>query len=225
MSCYLSCENIELKVGFHTLITNFSLILKPSQSIAITGSNGTGKTTLLRVLAGISKPHNGKVIAMEEQIYPNNETKHEHLSVFLSNIPSLLLDHCAIWNLEFFANSFGLKFSLEDYKHALKKVGLENRENQIARTLSTGQKRRLSLAGLILIKPNIILADEPTNGLDELGSNLCISIFEDLKQNNSSSIIVATHDKNIIDWCQEKISLENFIPSEKKLKSKIKVLL
>ena len=88
-------------------------------------------------------------------------------------------------------------------------MGLENRENQIARTLSTGQKRRLSLAGLILIKPNIILADEPTNGLDELGSNLCISIFEDLKQNNSSSIIVATHDKNIIDWCQEKISLEN----------------
>ena len=205
MSCYLSCENIELKVGYHTLISQFSLNIKSSSTLAITGSNGTGKTTLLRVLAGISKPHSGKVTIMEEQISPINNSKHEHLSVYLSNIPSLLLDHCVLWNLEFFSNSFGLKFSFEEYKNALKKVGLENRENQIARTLSTGQKRRLSLAGLFLMKPNIILADEPTNGLDDTGSSLCINIFEDLKNNFNTSIIVATHDKNIINWCQKEL--------------------
>ena len=225
MSCYLSCENIELKVGYHTLVSRFSLSVKSAQSVAITGSNGSGKTTLLRVLAGLSKPHSGKVTVMSEQISPNNETQHEHYCIFLSNIPSLLLDHCVLWNLEFFTNSYGLKFTIFEYQSALKKVGLENREYQVARTLSTGQKRRLSLASLILIKPNIILADEPTNGLDEIGTQLCLNNFEDLRIHNHSSIIVATHDKNVIDWCQEKISLENFIPIEKKLKSNIKVLL
>jgi ABC-type multidrug transport system ATPase subunit len=225
MSCYLSCENIELRAGYHTLISSFSLIVKASQSIAITGSNGCGKTSLLRVLAGLSRPHSGKIIVLDEQMYPSKETMHEHYSVFLSNIPSLLLDHSVLWNLEFYTQAYGLKFNDEDYKASLIKVGLHGREKQTARSLSTGQKRRLSLAGLVLIKPNIVLADEPTNGLDESGCNLCLSIFNELQSNNKTSIIVATHDQSIINWCQRNISLENYIPVEKKQKRNVKVLL
>ena len=225
MSCYLSCENIELKAGYQTLISAFSLNVQPSQSIAITGSNGCGKTSLLKVLAGLSRPHSGKISVLNEQLWPTNETLHEHYSVYLSNIPSLLLDQSVLWNLEFYTQAYGLKFNKIDYLNSLIKVGLQDREKQVTRSLSTGQKRRLSLAGLILIKPNIVLADEPTNGLDESGCNLCLNIFTELQSIHKSSIIVATHDQNIINWCQNKISLENYIPIAKKSKKNVKVLL
>jgi ABC-type multidrug transport system ATPase subunit len=225
MSCYLSCENIELKAGYHTLISSFSLFVKSSESIAITGSNGCGKTSLLRVLAGLSRPHSGKVVILNEQLWPLNKINHENYTIFLSNNPSLLLDHSVLWNLEFFTHAYGLKLTEEDYKSSLIKVGLQGREKQVARSLSTGQKRRLSLAGLILIKPNIILADEPTNGLDEIGCNLCINIFDELRYKNETSILVTTHDQNIINWCQNKISLEKFRPIEKKSKTNVKALL
>ncbi len=225
MSCYLSCENIELRAGYHTLISSFFLLVKSSESIAITGSNGCGKTSLLRVLAGISKPHSGKVFILNEQLWPSNEIIHENYSLFLSNIPSILLDHSVLWNLEFYTHTYGLKFCEENYKASLMKVGLQGREKQIARSLSTGQKRRLSLASLDLIKPNIVLADEPTNGLDGQGAKLCISIFNELQNNNNTSIIVATHDQSIINWCQKNVSLENYVPITKKSKTNVKVLL
>jgi ABC-type multidrug transport system ATPase subunit len=225
MSCYLSCENIEIKAGFNTLISSFSLDVCSSQSIAITGPNGCGKTSLLRVLAGLSKPHCGKIISMNEQLWPSNEIKHEHYSVFLSNIPSLLLDHSVLWNMEFYTQTYGLKFNIENYITALKKVGLEERLNQTTRTLSTGQKRRLSLAGLLLIKPNIILADEPTNGLDETGCALCLNIFNELQTNYNAAIIVATHDQKVINWCNQNINLEKYIPNAKKIKMNVKALL
>lgn len=225
MSCYLSCENIELRAGYHTLISSFSLVVKPSQSIAIIGSNGCGKTSLLRTLAGLSRPHSGKVMIMNEQLWPTNKAIHEYYSVFLSHIPSLLLDHSVLWNLEFYTQTYGLKFTNENYKDSLVKVGLQGREKQIARTLSTGQKRRLSLAAISLIKPNILLADEPTNGLDEPGCNLCLNIFNELLDNYNTSIIIATHDQNIINWCQSTISLENYIPTVKKSKINVRMLL
>ncbi|KAB8030621.1 ABC transporter ATP-binding protein [Fluviispira multicolorata] len=224
MSCYLLCENIELKAGYNTLISSFSLKLYSKESIALIGPNGSGKTSLLRVLAGISRPYKGKIFVMEEELWPINNIRNEHYSVFLTNIPSLLMDHCVLWNLEFYTESYGLKFSKEEYSSALSKVNLEGRESQSARTLSTGQKRRLSLAALYLIKPNIILADEPTNGLDESGCNLCIQIFNELSQKNMSSILIATHDQKLIQWCQKTISLEEFIPKpsiEKKLVKKL----
>ncbi|APJ02698.1 heme ABC exporter ATP-binding protein CcmA [Silvanigrella aquatica] len=225
MNPYLSCENIEIKVGYKTLISSFSLTVNSSETFAITGSNGCGKTSLLRILAGLSRPHEGVIKIMNEKLWPTKEIKYEHYSIFLSNIPSLLLDHSVLWNLEFYVKSFGLKFTLPEYKQALSLVGLKDREKQIARSLSTGQKRRLSFAALTLMKPNIVLADEPTNGLDEEGCQLCLEILSSLKTFHNSSIIIATHDEKLINWCQNKISLEKYVPKEQKNKINVKALL
>jgi len=225
MNCYLSCDNLSLKVGYQPLINLFSLNLYASQSIALIGSNGCGKTSLLKVLAGLSKPSSGKVHVLSKQLWPENQSEHENFCVFLSHIPGLLLDHNIINNLKFYTQSFGLKLPDESYLNALNRVGLKNREFQTARSLSNGQKRRLTLAALTLIKPNIILADEPTNGLDSDGISLCLNIFEQLMNSNKTALLVATHEQKIIDWCQYKINLENFSLQNKKSKKTIKALL
>lgn len=120
--------------------------------------------------------------------------------------------------------SISKKFDANEYLDALDNFGLKGRELQIARTLSTGQKRRLSFAALKLLKPNLIFADEPTNGLDTKGIELCINLFEELRTKYQSSIIVASHDLQLISWAQKNISLENYLAKKSDKKTSIRKL-
>ncbi len=208
---YLSCKDIEIKFGYESIIRNVNLSLNAFEKIALVGVNGCGKTSLLRVLAGLAKPYSGQVYCREEQIWPTSQSSSEHFCLFLSSQPSLLLDHSVLWNIDYYTGCYGIKNSTEDCHAALKKVGLGEKHKLPARLLSTGQKRRLTLAAIILIKPKIILADEPTNGLDDEGMQLCLEIFDELIVKNQSGILVASHEKAIINWCDNKLNLEKFI--------------
>lgn len=210
MSQLLLCKNVQIKFGYETIIENFNVTLNSFEKTALVGVNGCGKTSLLRVLAGLAKPYTGEVYCMGEQIWPQRETAFEHFCLFLAAVPALLLDHSVLWNLEYYCRSFGLNKSKDEYYAAIEKVGLIGKLNLAARLLSTGQKRRLTFAAIELIKPKIILADEPTNGLDEEGYNLCLEIFDDLCLANKSAVFVATHDKNLMQWCDNKINLEQY---------------
>lgn len=223
---YLECRNIELRAGHLTLLSGVSLAIEPSQTLAITGPNGCGKTSLLRVLAGISRPHFGDVFCMKEQLWPARKVQHEHLCFFLAHTPTLLMDHSVLDNLRFFTRSFGIcQKKNSDYDQALKRVLLSGRQKQIVRTLSSGQKRRLTLAALLLIKPHIILADEPTNGLDLSGRNLCLEIFDQLRLENNTAVVVATHDDLLTNWCQSRLHLVHHAVSQKAIQNKISRLL
>lgn len=238
---YLECKNIELRAGYRTLISGVSMAVAASEKLAITGPNGCGKTSLLRVLAGISRPHSGDVFCMTESVWPIQTSQQEHRCFFLSYIPTLLLDHSVQWNLDFFSKSFGIEMdpaikSRDDrtalrndrtkkYENILSRVGLSNRQHQIARTLSSGQKRRLTLAGLLLVKPNIILADEPSNGLDEEGHKLCLEIFEELCLKNNTAVVIATHDDRLIHWCQNQLTLTDYTVKNKATRNKISLIL
>jgi putative ABC transport system ATP-binding protein len=78
---------------------------------------------------------------------------------------------------------------------------------------------------LLLVKPKIILADEPTNGLDEEGFSLCVHLFQHLIETNQSSLLVATHDKSLIQWCNQSLNLESFYAKQGSIKPKIRLLL
>lgn len=238
---YLECKNIELRAGYRTLISGVSMAVAASEKLAITGPNGCGKTSLLRVLAGISRPHSGDVFCMTDSVWPSQASQQEHICFFLSYIPTLLLDHSVQWNLDFFSKSFGIEMdhaiksrddraALRDdrtkkYENILSRVGLSNRQQQIARTLSSGQKRRLTLAGLLIVKPNIILADEPSNGLDEEGHRLCLEIFEELCLKNNTAVVIATHDDRLIHWCQNQLALTDYTVKTKATRNKISLIL
>ena len=221
---YLKCENIEIKYDYKPLLSHVSLNLSSGYKMALTGANGCGKTSLLKVLAGLTRPNCGSVHCFEEEIWPKRLTSKEHFCLFLSSDPALLLDHNILWNLEYYCRSFGIKKTITEYEESLKNVGLLEKKNSPARLLSTGQKRRLTFAALKLIKPLIILADEPTNGLDEEGYCLSLLIFQELVVKNKSALLIATHDKNLISWCGNFLNLENYSPKKVQSQNKIKDL-
>jgi heme ABC exporter ATP-binding subunit CcmA len=222
---YLNAHNITIQYGYRPLVSQVSLALNAGEKVALTGVNGSGKTSLLKVLAGLSRPQEGKVSCFQEEIWPFQQVSWEHKCLFLSHTPSLFLSHCVIWNLDFYCRSYFIRKTEKEYQEALKKFGLNDKAFIQAEKLSTGQKRRLTFAALFLIQPNIVLADEPTNGLDKEGLNLYFELFETLTDKNQTAVLVATHDEQIIARCNRSIALENFQHKSKQKKMKIEALL
>lgn len=208
----LSCEGLDLRVGHKPLLEGISFSLEAGGSLALVGPNGLGKTTLMRSLAGVARPHAGGVRVCGEELWPTRNVSFEHLACYLASLPALLSDHSVAGNLEFFLNAFGKKPTWAALRAALEEVGLAGREGQVSRTLSTGQKRRLTLAGLLLLKPKLVLADEPTNGLDAEGVALCLRVFDALRVQEGAAICVASHDDRLVGACEQVLALERFLP-------------
>jgi len=208
----LRCENVELRIGYKPLLTGISLQINAGGSLALVGPNGLGKTTLMRALAGVARPHGGSVHVLGESLWPHRAVTHEHFSCYLASAPALLADHGVHSNLEFFLNCFGRNPTWQELDEALERVGLAGRGDQVARTLSTGQKRRLTLASLLLLKPRLVLADEPTNGLDTAGVTLCLEVFQGLQREHGTAVCVASHDERLIQVCDERLELSAYLP-------------
>jgi ABC-type multidrug transport system ATPase subunit len=211
----LLCENVELRIDHKPLLSGISLALSPGKSLALVGPNGLGKTTLMRSLAGIARPYAGCVRVHGEEVWPMRNVTFEHGACYLASAPALLLDHSIAGNLEFFLNAFGHNPTWPELRAALDSVGLAGREAQVSRTLSTGQKRRLTLAGLLVLKPRLVLADEPTNGLDLDGVALCLRVFADLRRDFATAVCVASHDERLISVCDQVVELELYKPAAK----------
>lgn len=209
------CQKLTLSVGFRPLLREVSLSALAGEQIALTGPNGCGKTTLLRSLAGIARPQSGRVEVMGEEVWPSRKSRFESIAVFLASQPALLLDQNVAQNLEFMANAFGVDPRFVDLHASVERVGLLSRERQAVRTLSTGQKRRLTLAALLLLRPRVVFADEPTNGLDVDGARLCNEIFSELRREYGCSILVASHDQSFIEFCTSTLDVASFAPRKR----------
>lgn len=205
----LHCHSLELRVGYRSLIKNFQLSLFQQEAVAVVGPNGLGKTTLLRTLCGISRPYRGEVLLSGETLWPNKSIKTKSDICFLASQPALFFEHSVLDNFEFYLRSLDRQAERGEMTLALKKVGLERHMKQTARSLSTGQKRRLTLAMLSVARPRIVLLDEPTNGLDDDGSQLCLQILQSLLA-DGSGLLIASHDTNVIGWCHRQLNLREW---------------
>ncbi|MFZ9519686.1 MAG: heme ABC exporter ATP-binding protein CcmA [Silvanigrellaceae bacterium] len=209
----LKCEDLELKVGYKTLIRGFSLELNAGESMAVVGPNGLGKTTLLRSLCGVGKPYRGQVFLGEKKLWPQTDDNNPTVRLcYLASQPALFLDHSVAANLEFYVRAHAMNWDVQQGRDALESVGLSGRFQQTARTLSTGQKRRLTLAFMMIVKPELLLLDEPTNGLDTEGVGLCLRLMSELRSNSRSAVMIATHDQQLIDWCGNSVDLKRWAP-------------
>jgi ABC-type multidrug transport system ATPase subunit len=111
--------------------------------------------------------------------------------------------------VEYGLRALGRVCRKEAIADVLKNVGLGERASQTARTLSTGQKRRLTLALILLAQPRILLLDEPSNGLDSEGVELCLKVLEQMRA-AGSGVLVATHDPQIVGWCGTTLNLREW---------------
>lgn len=162
----LKLNNLSCQRGYNLLFNDISLTLNSSDILRITGINGSGKTSLLKILAGINAQEQGSVHlgnhAVKSEAYQSAVFYLGHLSPLSSALTCLE-------NLRFLTS---LNQSITEEQlliNALEKVGLSGYENEVCAKLSAGQKRRVVLAGLVLSKAKVWLLDEPFTALDSQG--------------------------------------------------------
>lgn len=203
----LRVRDVVVTVGHRRLFSISNWSVERGEICALIGPNGMGKTTLLRILAGLSRPARGEV-----QWKTDDQALSQRV-LYLASTPGLLLDQTVYQNLEFMSNCYGLLPSFGDLNAALDRVGLAGRGVQHVRSLSTGQKRRLTFACLCLVQPDVLLADEPTNGLDASGRALCHELLAERAQ-AGMGCLVATHDPHLLNECHHVLDLEKCVALE-----------
>ena len=153
----LRLENIVKFYGERPVIKGVSLELTAGQTLLLTGANGAGKTTLLKIMAGLIRPDSGRLVlelAAEEQVG------------YLGHQTCIYPELSGLENLSFWAHLHGLKRERPALLELLERLGLLAFADEKAGTYSRGMGQRLNLARVLLIRPALLLLDEPATGLD-----------------------------------------------------------
>jgi heme exporter protein A len=165
-----------------------NFILHAGEVVLIEGDNGSGKTTLLRVLSGLLEPGSGSIRLNGENL---TLARLSHQVALLGHQPGLKTDLTPLENLDFAIGVFGLRSGITP-RLALSSVGLEGYEDVPARQLSAGQKKRVSLARLLLVPAALWLLDEPYANLDKEGIDL-VNRLLDAHARRGGAALVTSH--------------------------------
>src|SRR4029450_7681116 len=161
----IEVEGLTKSFGSKVVVQNLSMRVRRGQIYGFLGPNGSGKTTTLRMLCGLLTPDSGRGTALGFDIRTDNEQIKRHVG-YMAQRFSLYQDLSIQENLEFVARVYGLPAPSREAGGAIDRLGLHGRETQLAGTLSGGWKQRLALGACILPKPELLLLDEPTAGVD-----------------------------------------------------------
>lgn len=200
----LELKNISKKFKDKEILSNFNLKVEENKILAIVGPSGGGKTTLLRMLAGLESIDSGEIIFIGENL-PLNELEKRNLLGFVFQDFQLFPHMTVLENLVISPiQTMGIKKDEAEAKaiKLLEQLGLENHCKSYPHSLSGGQKQRVALARAMMIEPKIIGYDEPTSALDP---ELRLEVEKLILQNKKLGVtqIVVTHDlqfaENIAD--------------------------
>ena len=156
----LSCQR-----GYNILFENLSFELKSGEVLRISGPNGSGKTSLLKIIAGLNSAESGSIEFDKSNF---SSKKYQEESLYLGHYAALSSELSCIENLEYLKN-LSKENASPNFHNALKEVGLKNYEHELARNLSAGQKRRIALSLLFISQSKVWLLDEPFTALDSDG--------------------------------------------------------
>ncbi len=188
----LNTHEISCKRGSHLLWENLHLKVLPGEVLFVKGENGTGKSSLLRMLAGLLLPYEGSISWNDLDIHQHRYEYHEQL-LYIGHQVALKPELNAIENLSSLLLLQGNNPSLTEIKHALEKwLILGNTIHLPTKQLSQGQKQRVALAQLTLSSRALWILDEPFNGLDAQGANI---LKEHLVQHHAAQkmTIITSH--------------------------------
>ena len=173
----LSAHGLTCVRGDRRLFSDLDLTIKAGEWLHVRGENGAGKTSLLRLLAGLSQPAGGEIRWCGEQIDSAEDYRRNLL--FFGHHGALKEDLTALENLEFAAAMDGAQLPLETALRALQRFGLKGREQLPVRVLSAGQKRRVMLARIATRNASLWILDEPFTALDVKAVDLLSTLISD----------------------------------------------
>ena len=194
-------EGLTKSFGDKVVVRNLTMRVKKGQIYGFLGPNGSGKTTTLRMLCGLLTPDSGRGRALGLDILTESEEIKRHVG-YMTQRFSLYQDLSILENLEFVARVYGLKDPAGEARAAIERLGLQGRERQLAGELSGGWKQRLALGACILPKPELLLLDEPTAGVDPKARREFWGEIHKLAA-EGMTVLVSTHYMDEAERCHE----------------------
>ncbi len=197
----IELENVSKTIRNNEVLKNISLHFESGNIYGFVGRNGSGKTMLFRLVAGLIKPttgtvkYNGKLLGTELDIIPR-------LGLVIENV-GLYPEFTGLQNLKMLAKINSV-IGENEIREAITRVGLDPNDRRTVRKYSLGMKQRIVLAQAIMEHPDVLILDEPTNALDEDGVEQIRAIIREEKQ-RGALVLIASHNKEDISSLCDKI--------------------
>lgn len=201
----LKCNDLHKKFGKKEILKGISLELYEGDILGFIGPNGAGKTTIIKLILGLQNITNGTVEINGHDIKTDFVDAIERVGAIVEN-PDFYMYLSGRKNLEIAANMYK-DVNKERIDEVVKLVGLENRINDKVSKYSLGMRQRLGIAEALLHNPNLLILDEPTNGLDPEGIKDLRDMLKNLSQNKNIAIFISSHILSELDNFCNKISI------------------
>ncbi len=195
------------------ILSNLSFRINRSETAAVVGASGIGKSTLLHILGALDRPDNGSLYFKGENVFSFNDEAlagFRNKSIgFVFQFHHLLAEFTALENTMMPALINGIKpeIARASARSILVRVGLKERLNHLADALSGGEQQRVALARALILKPALLLADEPTGNLDKKNSEQIHELMLDLNREMNMAIVVVTHNMELASYMSRRVTI------------------
>jgi phospholipid/cholesterol/gamma-HCH transport system ATP-binding protein len=206
-------RNVSLKFGRETLLENVNLTVETGEAFVLIGPSGQGKSSVLKLMAGLTEPTSGDVLIAGKSYRSMNRTERETLAqkvgmLFQRNalFDSLTVGENIAFPLREVANAPEAEIS-EAIRFYLDAVGLSEARDLLPDEISGGMQKRLGIARALVLKPQVLFYDDPTAGLDPITSRKIIQLIQKLKKEMNTTLVAVTNDMNRADQLADRIAM------------------
>ena len=215
MTTLLKLQNVNLKYQNDKknlkVLNNINLTVKKKETISIVGESGSGKTSLIMLIGGLEKATSGKIYFNNKDLTNLSEDKiseirRKNIGIVFQSF-YLIPNYSALENVALSLELNKFRNPNSQAKELLYRFGLKNRLNNLPSQLSGGEQQRVAIARAIAMKPELILADEPTGNLDSENSLMISKILFKYVAEEGSSLIMVTHDHKPANKSKRKIKI------------------
>jgi putative ABC transport system ATP-binding protein len=204
-------KTVQDSSGSLPILRDVSLSLAPHQTLAVVGASGSGKSTLLSLIAGLDTPTSGEVWLCGKALFAMNEDQRAahraaHVGFVFQNFQ--LIGHLsALENVMLPLELRGDKQARAKAQAMLERVGLGQRLEHKPTLLSGGEQQRVALARAFVMRPDVLMADEPTGSLDHATGQAVIDLMFELNREAGTALVLVTHDQGLARRCESVVSI------------------
>ncbi len=207
-------EQVSKRFGSKVILKDFNLVVEKEENVVVLGKSGAGKSVLIKCIIGLLKPDKGRIEVLGENVPALDEDGLNRIRSkvgFLFQANALYDSMTVRENLEFPLRRHGEKLTEEEVdrtvKEALENVHLAHTADMMPSELSGGMLKRIALARTLILKPEIILYDEPTTGLDPVTAREIDQLILELQRKYHTSSIIISHDMNCVKNIADRVVL------------------
>ena len=207
--------NLKYKTGKDNIsvLNDINLITKKKETVSIVGESGSGKTSLIMLVGGLERAKSGKIFFQDQEITKLSDDqvskiRKKSIGIIFQSF-YLIPNYTAVENVALTLELNKFKNPERNAKELLDRFGLKHRLNNLPSQLSGGEQQRVAIARAIAMKPELILADEPTGNLDSENSLMISKILFNYVREEGSSLIIVTHDTKLANKTDRKIKIKD----------------